>query len=136
MARVTGTPLHFFSINTHDAISGKALKALESRFTKKIRRATVKFGVTWASAMSLALAIENEPGGQLSTQWEPPETRDDTDILDNLGQKQDILEVPIDTLREEYGYSKEDISKFNKQPPTIPTIDPAVKMAQQIKNGG
>jgi hypothetical protein len=125
MARVTGTPLHFFSINTSDAISGKALQALESRFTKKVTRATINFGVVWGKAMSLALAIERQSGGNITPQWESPETRDDAELLGTLEQKKTTLAIPVDTLREEYGYTKEDIKKFGPAPepvaPTAPT---------------
>lgn len=137
MARVTGTPLHFFSINTSDAISGKALKALESRFTKKVKRATINFGRVWASVMGLALQIEGNAAGTLTVQWESPETRDEAEFLETLGQKQDILEVPVDTLREEYGYTPEDIEKFNKAAEDEPDdVDPAVRAMAAIANGG
>lgn len=132
MARVTGTPLHFFSINTSDAISGKALKALESRFTKKVSRLCLNFGAVWAKAMSLALQIEGESvTGSLTTQWMAAETRDEEEYLGTLEQKRDILEVPVDALREEYGYTKEDIKKFNA---AEPNEEPAVMLARQMPN--
>jgi hypothetical protein len=141
MARVTGTPLHFFSINTSDAISGKALKALESRFTKKVQRLCLNFGTVWANVMKFALQIEGGVAGDdnLTTQWRSPETRDEIELLDSLEAKRNTLEVPVDTLREEYGYTEEDITKFNAEnaadPPDNPATTP-VNNARIMTNGG
>lgn len=115
MARVSGTPLHFFSINTSDAISGEALKTLESRFTKKVWRHCLNFGSTWAESMRLALQIDGKGiPGNLTVQWQSPEQRSDKEFLETLGLKRDTLDIPVDTLREEYGYTEEDIQGFNK----------------------
>jgi len=116
MARVTGTPLHFFAIVTSDAISGEALKTLESRFTKRIMRLCLSFGPVWAEAMEFALRIEGATaGGDLTVQWTPAEQRSEKEVLETLGMKRDTLDVPVDTLREEYGYTEEDIRKFNRE---------------------
>jgi hypothetical protein len=138
MARVSGTPLHFFSINTTDAISGKALKALEARFTKKCTRLSINFGVVWAKAMMLALAIEGSTApGNLTAQWSAVEIRDEAEFIDNQIKKQE-LGVPDDVLLEEYGYTEEDIARFKKlreeQEPEV-IVDPAVKLAQEQMNG-
>lgn len=111
MARVSGTPLHFFSINTSDAISGKALKALEARFTKKVSRLTINFGATWSKVMKFALAIEGTAAENLTVQWAPVETQDEGDLLDAQIKKQS-LGIPQETLWEELGYSEEDIAIF------------------------
>lgn len=135
MARVSGTPLHFFSINTSDAISGEALKTLESRFTKKVTRLTINFGAVWCKAMSLALKIENTSAPEnLTAQWAPVEQRSEKEFIETQILKQD-LGVPNEVLLEEIGYTKEDIAKFDieDEPPTI--IDPAVAMAQAQMNG-
>lgn len=129
MARVSGTPLHFFSINTSDAISGEALKTLESRFTKKVKRLCLNFGAVWSRAMKLALAIENKSVPEnLTVQWAEPEQRSEKEFLETLLLKQD-LGVPNDTLLEEAGYTEEDIAKFNA---ADDGIDPAVKDARQM----
>lgn len=123
MARVSGTPLHFFALNVSANMSGEALKTLESRFTKKVARLCLSFGTVWASAMKLALRIEGiESQGSLTTQWLSAEQRSESELLDTLGKKRDILEVPVDTLREEYGYNPESIAKFNGQIQNIPTV--------------
>lgn len=131
MARVTGTPLHFFSINTSDAISGEALKTLESRFTKKVKRLCLNFGAVWSRAMKLALQIEGGSVSEqnLTAQWESPEYRSDKEFLETLLLKQD-LGVPAEVLMEEYGYTKEDIAKFDIEPEQ----DAAVAAARQMPN--
>ncbi len=117
MARISGTPTHFFLINTSDAMSGEALKTLESRFTKKVYRLGINFGVVWANVMKLALRMQGSTiaDDNLTTQWESPEQRSEKERLECLGLKRDILEVPVDTLREEYGYTLEDIADFDKE---------------------
>ena len=112
MARVSGTPLHFFSINTSDAISGKALVPLESRFTKRVKRPTLVAGATWSLVMKFALQIEGVAvSGNLTTQWSPVEIMDEAELLANQVLKQG-LGVPNDVLLEEIGYTAEDIARF------------------------
>lgn len=129
MARVTGTPLHFFSLNTSDAISGEALKTLESRFTKKVKRLTLNFGTVWANAMELALRIEGTAADNITTQWQSPEQRSEKEMWEVGGLKAD-LGVPEEVIWEENGYTEEDIAKFKKlaaanppEPPTGPVVD-------------
>lgn len=113
-ARVTGTPLHFFSFNVSSDISGEALKTLESRFTKRVKRLCLGFGTEWAKAMSFALAINGSPvSDPLTVQWAAVEQQSERESLEVLGLKRDVLDIPVDTLREEFGYTPEDIKKFN-----------------------
>ncbi len=137
MARVSGTPLHFFSINTSDAISGEALKTLESRFTKKVKRLCLNFGTVWANAMKFALQIEGELKGDdnITTQWQSPEQRSEKETLECLGLKQE-LGIPNEVLWEEAGYTEEDIAKFKELEDEEPAVDPAVLAQQQMMNGG
>lgn len=159
IARVSGTPLHFFSINTSDAISGEALKTLESRFTKKIARLNLNFGSQWGKVMKLALSIEGESVPEnLTPQWEPVETRSEKEKLEVALLKAD-LDVPPEVLWEEIGYTEEDIAKFQELGPEEPLpgqptvtaaiknqvakamgagqpVDPAVKANLQMRNGG
>lgn len=114
MARISGVPVHFFSLSLPDKTSGESLKTLEARFTKKIARMCLNFGETWARAMRFAEKVEGDARESLAVQWASPEQRGESEFLDTLGKKKDILEVPVDTLREEAGYSSEDIAKFNK----------------------
>jgi hypothetical protein len=129
MARVTGTPTHFFNLNASDnRISGEALKTLESRFTKKVRRLTLNFGTVWADAMELALTIEGTAADNITTQWQSPEQRSEQELWTTLGLKAD-LGVPEEICWEEAGYTEEDIARFrelqaaNPEPPPGPVVD-------------
>jgi hypothetical protein len=129
VARVTGTPLHFFSFTTSDAISGEALKTLEARFTKRVKRTSLAVGPVWGEAMKLALRIEGESAdASITPQWAPAEQRSEKEFLETLSLKAD-LGVPEKTLWEEMGYSAEDIAKFeaNEQ-------DEAVRNARLMPN--
>ena len=97
-------------------MSGEALKTLESRFTKRITRNNLAFGPVWAAAMKLALQIEGQAVPEnLTTQWASPEQRSEKEFLETLGLKADVLQIPVNTLREEAGYSDEQIAEFDKE---------------------
>jgi hypothetical protein len=124
MARVTGTPLHFFGLSSNDVPSGEALKTLESRFTKKVKRLALNFGTVWAEVMKFALVIEGKPvSPNLTVQWHSPEQRSEKEFLETLLQKQK-LGVPNVTLWEEAGYTEEDIAKFQQLNGAAPPTDP------------
>lgn len=113
MARVTGTPLHFFAIQVGTAISGEALKTLEARFTKRVNRTNLSFGPTWARVIQLGLQIDKKPvPDNLTTQWQSPEQRSELDFVTTLGLKRANLDIPVETLQEEYGYTEEEIAGF------------------------
>lgn len=116
IARVSGTPSHYFGLNLSDAMSGEALKTLESRFTKRVTRNSLAFGPIWAEIMKLALRIENKAVPEnLTTQWQSPEQRSEKEFLETLGLKRDVLEIPVNTLREEAGYTDEQIAEFDSE---------------------
>jgi hypothetical protein len=114
MARSTGTPLHFFGLTSNDVPSGEALKTLESRFTKRIKRLTLNFGTVWANVMKFALQIEGKQTAEnLTTQWQTPEQRSEKEMLEAAEAKQ-RLGIPQETLWEELGYTEEDIAEFTR----------------------
>lgn len=130
IARATATPLHFFGLTSNDVPSGEALKTLESRFTKRIRKLSLNFGTVWAQVMKFALQIEGKGGdGEISVQWQTPEQRSEKEFYETLLLKQD-LGIPAEVLFEEAGYTKEDIAKFD----TEPEQDTAVRNAQRMPN--
>lgn len=136
MARVSGTPLHFFSINTGNAVSGEALKTLESRFTKRVKRLCLNFGSVWARAMGFALQIENsatrDAAKQLATQWDAVEQRSENEQLD-AGLKKKELGVPLDVVLEELGYTSEDLQRFatlNKEAAIVAPIADVIAVAE------
>lgn len=115
IARISGTPFHLLGIKQSDAISGMALRTLESRFIKRVMRLQVTFGDSWARAMKFALRLTGQTTDKhLTVKWESPQTFDEIEKLDILARKAAILGVPLEVLREEYGYSEGDIERFNK----------------------
>jgi hypothetical protein len=112
IAQTSKTPLTYFLRQMSDAMSGEALKTLEAGFTKKVKRLCLSFGAVWSEVMSLALAIEGKSiTGSLTAQWEAPEQRSESELLDSQLKKQ-TLGVPNDVLLEELGYTPEDIARF------------------------
>jgi hypothetical protein len=115
MARVTGTPLHFFSFTSSNVLSGEALKTLESRFTKRVKRTCLGFGAVWSNVMKFALQIEGEQiPGSLTAQWNAPEQRSEKELVETLILKR-AIGVPNNVLQEELGYTEEDISNFSNR---------------------
>ena len=112
IAQVSGTPLTYFHRQMSDAMSGEALKTLESRFTKKVSRLCLNFGAVWSRVMKLALQIEGQSvPGTLTAQWDAPEQRSEKEELEAAVIKQS-LGIPNQTLWEELGYTEEDIAFF------------------------
>lgn len=90
IASVTGTPLHYFLQQSHEAASGESLKRSETRFLAKVRDRQAAFGEVWADVMSFALAIEGKPGTQLITEWEDPSPMTERERLENLILKRQL----------------------------------------------
>jgi hypothetical protein len=133
MALVSGTPLHYFLRKMSDAISGEALKTLESRFTKKVKRLTLNFGTVWAEAMRFALQIEGTSADAISVQWQAPEQRSEKELWETASLKAD-LGIPEEVIWEEAGYTKEDIKKFKRLNAANEQPDEAVLNAQRMPN--
>jgi hypothetical protein len=81
--------------------------------------------------MKMALAIEGTTTNNLTVQWSPAETQDESDLLDSQIKKQS-LGIPQETLWEEIGYSKEDIAKF-KAEAEKKAKDEAEKLSKQME---
>lgn len=111
MARVSGTPLHYFLLNTGNVPSGEALRNLEVRFTAKAVDRQMSFGNVWEDAMNLCLRIANKPDARLSTVWQDAAQKSEKETLENLILKQS-LGVPDEQLMLEAGYGEKDVQKF------------------------
>ena len=113
MARVTGTPLHYFLLNTGNVPSGEALRNLEVRFTAKAADRQLSFGNVWEDAMNLCLQIKGDQRAKLSTVWKDPAQKSEKETLETLLLKQS-LGVPAQQLMLEAGYGEQDVKKFVK----------------------
>lgn len=113
VARVTGTPLHYFYITEGDFPSGEAMKSAEGRFIKRIGDRHTAFGNQWENAMLFAMQIEGSVPEDLtlSTIWADATPRSDSEIADTAVKKKSVG-VPRSQLLREMGYREEDIEMF------------------------
>lgn len=119
IARVSGTPLHYFFLQT-SVPSGEALKTIEKRFIKKVKDRQGSFGQVWDDVIALALKMsEQNAFGESSdvrlfTQWEDPAPSSDGERLDNIIKKQ---EIGIDEEQGlvEAGYGLKDIEAMKRR---------------------
>ena len=113
MARVTGTPLHYFLLQTGSVPSGEALKTLEKRFTAKVADRQNSFGNTWENVVSLALRMKGAGDARLSTVWQDAAQTSEKELWEVLLLKQQSG-VPDEQIWAEAGYGAEDIKRFQK----------------------
>lgn len=117
IARVSGTPLHYFFLQSGSLPSGEALKTLEKRFLKKTLDRQTSFGESWEAAMSLALKIENQSvvsDVRLFTNWADPSPASQKEVLESLVIKAS-LGVDEETILMECGYGIKDILAMQKR---------------------
>ena len=114
IARVSGTPLTYFFLQSGDAPSGVALRAIEKRFLKKVEDRQGVFGQVWEEVMALALKMsgENSFGAEsdvrLFAQWADPAPASEGERLDLVLKKQDIG-IDEEQALVEAGYGLKDI---------------------------
>lgn len=113
IARVTGTPLHYFSLQTGNVPSGEALKTLEKRFSAKVTDRQTAFGNVWENVVALCLKIKNQSSAMLSCQWQDAVQTSEKELWEILLLKQQSG-VPEEQIWAEAGYGEEDIKRFQK----------------------
>jgi len=116
IARVTGTPLHYFYHGGGTPPSGEALKTAEARLTAKVYDKSVAFGAVWEDVFRLALAIAGDemPDG-LDAQWEDTTPRDETAVLNNVVTKVKELGMGLVQAYRELGYSEKEARRIIKE---------------------
>lgn len=119
IARVSRTPLSYFQISGQRAAEG-TLKQEEQGLVSKARKCQVDFGNAWEDAMrmgvKLAVTYGNgaglDPKAMISTVWNEPQTRDELALMQQLQIKRQALQVPVDVLWGEAGYSPTAIAEM------------------------
>ncbi len=118
LAQVTDTPANRFQITRQIAAEG-TLKQQEAVLLSKVRVRQVRFGNSWEDALYMARRLVNTfaNGGlnedaMLEVEWVPAATRDEKEHIETLGLKRDKLNVPLEFLWSEAGYSQEEINKM------------------------
>lgn len=113
IARVTGTPLHYF-LMMKDPPSGVALRALEARLIKRVKDRQVSFGNTWEDVMAFCLLILGNDNVRYKSFWVPAELQDPKEQAETLLLKKE-LGVSQDQCLREAGYTDEQIDQMEQE---------------------
>lgn len=115
IARVSGTPLHYFFITQGDFPSGEAMKSAEARFVKKITDRQTGFGNVWEDAMKFALRIESESSVsddlQVETLWVDAAPKSEAELADTAVKKK-AVGVSRSQILKEMGYDDETVYRM------------------------
>jgi len=145
VARVSGTPLHYFFITTGDFPSGEAMKSAEARFIKRITDRQTGFGDVWEQVMVFALKIlgENIPEDlTIEAGWTHAAPRSEAELADTAVKKKAVGVARSQILRE-LGYDEDQILRMlqevdndNMQQMLAQTaMNMKVQQQQQPQNG-
>lgn len=110
VARVSGTPLHYFLIATGDFPSGEAIKSAEGRFVGKLEDRQGDWGPIWGEAMKFGLAIEEVLPDELELEpvWKDASPRSLAELADTAVKKK-ALGVGRYWLLKDLGYEDDEI---------------------------
>jgi hypothetical protein len=124
IARVSRTPVSFFQISKQRPAEG-TLKQEEAGLVARARNRQGSFGNSWEQVFDLARLMWNAFGAAtegnkldleavLETVWRDPESRNDLVEMQTLAVKRKTLEVPLEFLWAEAGYTPEQIQKMQE----------------------
>jgi Phage portal protein, SPP1 Gp6-like len=114
VAKISGTPLHYFLITTGDFPSGEAMKSAEARFIKRITDHQTSYGNVWEDVIKFAMTIDEsstDPEMVLKTMWSDASPRSDAELADTAVKKR-AVGVPRSQLLREFGYDEEQVDRF------------------------
>jgi len=113
IARVSGTPLHYFFITEGDFPSGEAQKAAEARFSTRIEDSQVAWGNRWEDVILFAHEIEHGEveGLEYSSIWSNATPRSESELADTAIKKKAIGFSRSYLLRE-FGLSDEEVDEM------------------------
>jgi hypothetical protein len=114
IARTARIPLHYFT-GMGDALSGEALKTVESPFIDKVKDRARSFGITWDDMMNFILRLRHGVDAKVEVVWKSPESRlSDKERAEVAMLKQAAGVSKSQTLRE-LEYSDEQIEGFQEE---------------------
>lgn len=117
MASQSRVPFHYFLLNGGQAPSGESITAAEAGLVAKARERMLHFGEAWEEAMRLAFVVEGDMSKATAYDaeviWEDPEYRSKAQLADALLKMKEIG-VPDRQLQEEYGYTPQQIERFDQ----------------------
>ncbi len=114
IARVSGTPLHYFFITQGDFPSGEAMKSAEARFVKRITDRQIAFGNVWEDALLFALRIQESTLGEdvrLETLWRDAAPKSEVELADTAVKKK-AVGVSRSQILKEMGYDDETVYRM------------------------
>lgn len=115
IARVSGTPLHYFYIVNGDFPSGEAMKSAEARFIKRIKDRQTAFGNVWEDVLLFALKVSGQSGiddqTRLETLWLDAAPKSEAELADTAVKKK-AVGVSRSQLLKEMGYDDETIARM------------------------
>jgi hypothetical protein len=131
VARVSGTPLHYFLIVEGDFPSGEAMKSAEARFVRRIEDRQIAFGNVWEDIMAFCLLVtgditpddyyqRGEEKFYFESTWKDASPRSEAEIADTAVKKK-AVGVSDSQLLMELGYDADTIKRMLEE-----------KAAQQI----
>lgn len=102
VARVTGTPLHYFLMGQGQFPSGEALRTAEARLSSKVSDLQQTFAPQWSSVLAMAAGVEAQPV------WAPGETTSQGELIEQA-KALDDMGYPRLALRK-LGYDEDEIT--------------------------
>jgi hypothetical protein len=136
IARVSGTPLHYFFITKADYPSGEALKSSEVRFTKKVHDRLTSTGAAWEDVITFALTLQGNPPPEdtdIDPLWANETSRSDSEIMDVLLKKK-ALGVSLSQLLREAGYDEDQIATIIEEQAANQPVMPQKVNVNPISN--
>jgi hypothetical protein len=117
LASRTRTPPHYLLGSTGSFPSGESLKATETGLIAKVRSRQRHFGEAWEEVIRLAFAVtgdERRDAWAAETIWADPESRTESEHVDALGKLRQMLQVPLEQLWSDAGYTPQQIGRFRQ----------------------
>ena len=128
IARVSRTPLTAFQMagGGGNRVSGETLKQVETGLVAKARKCQTDWGNSWEDVLAMARKLHNAFGQNengykpltedviLSTRWQDAEPRNEEAFLNELKVKREALQVPLEILWAEAGYTPQQIKDMKE----------------------
>jgi len=118
VAKVTGTPLHYFLLGSGQFPSGEALRTAETRLIARVVDMQQDFGPAWSQLMAL-MGTPSDP------KWADAASLTEAERMTALKVKKE-LGVPQATIWRELGYDDTEIARMKSEQPTLDAFSAAM----------
>jgi hypothetical protein len=116
LSSISRVPSHYFLVNSGAVPSGESILSAEAGLVAKVKERMLHFGESWERVIRLCFAVKNDKrkdAHSMETRWRDPEYRTEAQHIDAL-LKQKQLDVPLEELWKQAGYSAIQISTFRE----------------------